>query len=443
MTRCNSLSANIAGLTLSTFFACAASLPAQQLAEGYGETLTALPAGAGSVRTVPAGVVYFDGFDLRLVGQTTPLLTFPSYTFGSFTLPLGSTHVLFGESSTGDLWRVPVSPGQPPQQVGNLTFNYSAAAFDDDRVLISAKTGGFSSPDNDIWLLDLLTNQTQLVAQFPGASGPVAVDPNGDVYYATTGLTFPQPPGSIEIHRLLRADVENAILAGTVLTLANAQLVATGLDAAGDIAFDDDGDLFFTDYVNAVVGEIDDVQFATGTPAAGPTVAYGASGLGAASLQFVPETTTTPQVFEPFQPVGGRLLVYETDYASVSQLRDIGAARPSLTASVASPIPTGAFDLVTTGGPSNGVGVLAFAVGAPAGPLTLAVPGFEQPLLLDGALSTTPVLLTIPFDAAGSSTTTVQNPGFASVFDATAQTVGFSTQLQLGTSNALALQIGQ
>ena len=227
---------------LSLLFASASG--AQSVPDGYGDPVGFLPAGANSVRTVPAGLVFFNGTDLQLTGVSTPLLSFSTFTFGSFTLALGSTRVLFGESSTGDVWTVPVDPAQPAQQIGNVPFNYDAVLLDDDRALISAKTGGFSTPDNDVILLDLITGQTQPVAKFVGASGPIALDEDGDVYYANASLVFPQPPGATTIYRLPRNDVEAAISAGTVLTEADAEIVISGLDAASDLEFDDDGDLF-------------------------------------------------------------------------------------------------------------------------------------------------------------------------------------------------------
>lgn len=418
----------------------AVELAAQQLQPGHADALGALPPGAGTVRMVPAGTVYFDGFDLRLDGQAAPLLSFTAYTFGSFVLPLGATHVLFGESSSGDLWRVPVAGGAA-QQVGNIGFSYDAAMLDDNRIVVSAKSGGWSSPDNDLLVMDLLTSQLQPVARFPGASGPVAVDAAGHVYYATASLFFPPPAGSVDVYRLLRSDVEAALLAGTVLTIADAQLVFAGLDAAIDIEFDDDGDLFYSDFVNLVVGELHDAAGAQATLGAA-MLDYGAVPFSAGSLQFVPETVVTPQVFEPMQPAGGRLLVYETDYVNVTQLRRIEALRPTLSASAASPIPSGVFSFDVTDGPANGVGLLAFAAGVPGQTVAVSLFGIEQPLLLDAGLGATPVVVPFVYDSSGAASLPVANPGFAVAWNALAQAIGLSPSGVIGSTGSLAVQIG-
>lgn len=429
--------------TTATLLLSTLSLPAQQLTEGFSETTSSLPAGTSNVFTTSTGVIYFDGFDLTLAvtGSTPqPLLTFASYTFGSFTTPIGATKVLFGESSNGGIWSVPLN-GQPPLQVANVPFNYDAVMLDDDRALVSAKTGGFAAPDNDLMFVDLITGQTQLLAQFPGASGPLTVDNSGNVYYATAPAAFPAPAGTVSILRLTSAVIDNAIATNQVLSVANAQVVLAGLDAAGDLAFDDDGDLFFVDWFSNHIGEIND---ATGNAASLATTLldYSGSGLNGSVLQFV-KTTTEPQVFEPFQPTGGQLLVHETDYASISKLRSLQARRPELTNSMANPIQAGTFFLTTNHGPANGIGLLAFTTSVPAGPLSINVPGFEQPLHLDAAFSGNPVLVPLSFDATGQTALMLSNPGFAPILSAVAQTVCFSITGGLGTSSAVSLQIGQ
>ncbi|MCK5942905.1 MAG: hypothetical protein KAI24_13090 [Planctomycetes bacterium] len=429
----------------SILLALAASLPlsAQQVAAGYGSSTTPLPPGSASVLSTSFGRVYFDGFDLMLEPSGVPaqsLLTFPSYTFGSFSAPIGATAVLFGESSNGGIWSVPLN-GLPAQLVANVPFNYDAVLLDDDRALVSAKTGGFSSPDNDVVFVDLLTGQTQLVAQFGGASGPLAIDANGDVYYATAPATFPAPAGTVSVLRLARAVVDNAIANNLVLGAADATVVIQGLDAAGDMAFDDDGDLFYVDWFQGRIGEIDDADGAQAALAA-TLIDYAGTGLSGSVLQFRPNATAGAQVLEPFQPSGGALIVHETDYVTVSQLRTVEARQPQLSTTAAAPIPAGSFALDTTAGPANGIGLLLFAATTPGGPVTLTVPGFEQPLLVDAALVGTPVIVPLTFDATGAASLTVTNPGFSPALDAIAQTVVVSTGGALGASSLLSLQVG-
>ena len=417
-------------------------LPAQQPAEGYAAATSALPAGAGNVLQTAQGTLYFDGFQLQLDpgGGGVPLLTFPSYTFGSFSAPIGATEVLFGESSNGGVWSVPLN-GAPAQLVANVPFNYDAVLLDDDRALVSAKTGGYAAPLNDVVFVDLLTGQTQLLAQFPGASGPLAIDAAGDVYYATAPATFPAPSGTVEVWRLPRAVVDAAVLSGQVLTTASATLVVQGLDAAGDLAFDDHGDLLFVDWYQGRIGQVSDAAGSNATIA--PTlVDYAASSVSATTLQFVPGANASGAVYEPFQPERGTLLVHETDYVSVSRLRALTAARPTLSSSVPAPVPAGPFALTVAAGPAGGLGLLLLEPTAGLGPVTLAVPGLRQPLLLDGALAGSTSIVPVTFDGAGVATVPLNNPGFAQGLDVTAQVAFVSAGAVLGSSTALTLQVG-
>jgi hypothetical protein len=429
--------------TVATLSLTASQLAAQQLAAGFNATTASLPAGTNNVLTTDTGRIYFDGLNLTYaVNGSAPqaLLTFGSYTFGSFTTPVGATKVLFGESSNGGIWSVPLN-GLPPQQIATVPFNYDAVMLDDTRALVSAKTGGFSAPDNEVMFVDLMTGQTQLLAQFAGASGPLTVDISGNVYYATAPSAFPAPAGTVTVLRLTSSDIDNAIATNSVLGVANAQVVIAGLDAASDLAFDDDGDLFFVDWFNSHIGEINDADGSAATLAP-ILIDYVGSGLNGSVLQFT-RTTVGPQVFEPFQPIAGQLMVHETDYISISQIRTVTTYRPELAATAANPIATGTFSLTTANGPANGIGLLAFSTSLAGGPLSIQVAGFEQPLLIDAAFAASPVLVPLTFDGTGAATLAIQNPGFAPALDATAQTVCFSLSGVLGSSQVLPMQIGQ
>lgn len=422
--------------------ALATLLPAQQTTEGYHAVAASLPAGTGNVLETTQGTLYFDGFQLLLDAGSggVSLLTFPSYTFGSFSAPIGATEVLFGESSNGGIWSIPLNGG-PAQLVANVPLNYDAVLLDDDRALVSAKTGGFSSPDNDVVFVDLLTGQTQLLAQFPGASGPLAVDAAGHVYYATAPATFPAPPGTVEIWRLTRGVVDAAVLSGQVLGAADATLIVQGIDAAGDLAFDDQGDLFFVDWYQGRVGQVSDADGPSATLA--PTVIdYAGSSVSATSLQFSPAASAGGAVFDPFQPLGGSLRVHETDYGAVSRVRELTSARPALASSVTSPVPAGPFSLTVTAGPAGGLGVLLVEPAVALGPATLTIPGLRQPLLLDAALIGAPAVVPVTFDSAGVATVSLINPGFAQGLDVMAQTAFVSTTGVLGSSSAVQLQVG-
>jgi hypothetical protein len=426
---------------------CAALLAgaghSQQLQAGLQATTQSLPAGSGNVLHTPNGVVVFDGLALRLLPPNQPpqtLLQFATSRFGSFTLAAGPQHVLFGESSNNEVWLVPLQGQAPAAPLATVVFNYDAVLLDPQRALLSAKTSGFATLDNDLVLLNLVTGQTRILATLPGASGALALADNGDLYYGTASLAFPPAPGSVAVLRVRRPVLDAAIANQIVLGLAATETVITGLDAIGDLAFDDDGDLWFTDWFNSRVRELNDV--AGPAPTVAPiAVDYATAAVSASSLQFLPGPG--PFVLEPFQPLGGTLLIQETDFGSTSQLRHLRSAPASLTVSVAGPIPAGAFDLVTAAGPANGVGVLAFATAVGNGSVPVALPGFEQPLHWSPALLAGAVLVPIGFDAAGHASLTILNPGFAPALAATAQVAFVSALGSLGATAPLALSIGQ
>ena len=399
-----SVPAAAAALSLSSF------LVAQQLPEGYSSHLGRLPTTAGNVLRLSASShVSFDGQDLvsRSSQGTTVLLHFGAPVFGSFTIAADAQHLLFGESSTNGLWLVPLHGLPPTQPLVTLTLNYDAALYDTARAVVSAKVGGWSAPDNDLWMVNLSTGATQLLAQLPGASGPVAVSPAGDLYYATASPLFPAPPGSTEVLRFRRAVVDLALQQNQVLGIAQADLLWTGLDAASDLAFDNDGDLFFVDWWNNRVGELNDID--SGAPWVTTWIDYGSASYGATALQFVRGPGDVP--FEPFQPAAGRMVVHETSYGSISQTRELRGLRPVAEVSPSSPIPVGpvAFDL--RGGPGQGLGLVAIAVAGPGSQLRLTLPGFEAALWWESGLANAMATYPVALDAQGNGTLALVNPG--------------------------------
>lgn len=419
-------------LRVLSLFLLATLVPAQSLPEGYDAAVESLPANAGNVLALaPGQTVWFDGTDLVLrgLGQQRSLLTFQTPVFGSFTLRAGPGRILFGESSTGGIWLVPVNGAPPSQPLATLAFNYDAVLWNPQTAIVSAKTSGFGNPDNELFTLDLQSGATSMLARLPGASGPVAVGASGDLWYATSSLVFPTPAGQTDVLRFRRQVVNQAIASQQVLGLGQARTVLAGLDSASDLAFDDDGDLFFVDWFNSTIGEIDDA--AGPSPVAKTLVDHSTATFSGAGLQFV--SSGPGGAFEPFQPTARTLRVHETSFGTLSQVRSVVPRTAALGASVPSPVPAGPFALQVAGGPANGSGLIA--IGLPAGPgLTpVAVPGFEQPLLWHQALIQPVNTHFLGFDATGSASLPLVNPGFgplqgilaqAAFLDAASATIG-------------------
>lgn len=424
--------------------AFAAPLAAQQLDEGYAAIVRPLPSTAGNVLALPGDAfAWFDGSDLWYQNPGQPqrsLLHFAVPVFGSFTIAIDSSTLLFGENSTHGVWQVPLHGVPTNTPLANVVFNYDAALLGPGRALVSAKTTGFGTPDNDLVVIDLGSGATQLLARLPGASGPVAIAGNGDVYYATSSLLFPTPPGQTAVLRLRRAVVDQALAAQQVLTVAQTELVFAGLDAAADLAFDDDGDLLFADWWNNTLGEVND---ATGpAPWTDVLIDYSGATVGAAGVQFA--AAAGSGVFEPFQPAGGTLWVHEQTFGTVSQLRQLAAARPTLTCAASNPVPTGSFALQLTQGPRLGAGLLAVGFGPAAGGPSLAVPGFEQPLPWDPTLGGAVATWLLAFDANGNAMVPLHNPGIAPVLQCLFQAACVDASGRvIGSTSPLALPLGQ
>ena len=389
---------------------------AQTIEAGYRTAdLVQLPAGSGQVAILAgnAGVVWFDGTRLVLRdagGAQRELLSFASPVFGSFTLQVGPTEVLFGESSTGDLWLVSTVPnGRAPRVLANLPFNYDATQIDADAVLVSAKTGGFSTPDNDIVHVDLVTGGTQVAARVDGASGPLTWTRNG-LYYATSSLSFPPPPGSVQV--LLWTPLQIQLnLGNRVLTAADAVLVADGIDAAGDLAVDGDFDVLVTDWMHGTVHEVsigfragrNDVVRRSDLVTYDPTAPQPSGLLWQAGPPWSGE-------FEPWQPSNaGSLFVHESTFGGASQVRRIVPARPVTGAPMNAP--AGSFDVVTTGGPAHGTGLIAVGPNPRQNEGPFPVPGFEQMILWDPTMFFAWDVLPVTFDAHGTATLRLFNPG--------------------------------
>ncbi|MBM4060541.1 MAG: hypothetical protein FJ265_05530 [Planctomycetes bacterium] len=422
---------------------CCSPAPAQLLREGYGGQLSGFSAVTSLLLSLPGGALArFDGVDLWLDRPglaTRSLLHLHAPVSGSFLVEAAPGELLLGESSSHRLWLVPLAAPGRPRPAAAIPFAYDTALLSPGHAVVSARTGGFASPHNELLALDLATGTVQVFARLPGASGPVALATNGDLYYATASPLFPMPAGQTEVLRFPRALVDQAIAAQQLLGIAQAQVVAAGLDSAGDLAFDGEGDLLFTDWYNGAVGEL---RGATGpAPQRSVLIDYGAAPVGPFALQFLPSPLAGQ--FEPFQPPGGALCVHETAWATVSQLRTIRAARAAAGCSIPSPIPAGPFTLQVTQGPRAGLGLVAIAFGSAQGTQALRIAGFDQLLHLDGAMVAPVGAWLAPLDTMGAAAVTLHHPGTSPTLVATLQAVFVDAPgAVIGATPAVELRFG-
>lgn len=318
--------------------------------------------GQSATATLPNGeIIAFDGWTVArhaFDGDLIQILaTLPSFVFPSFAVlaPSGA-YVLIGESSNGDVFRVDLTRGDV-SLVTNLFFNFDAAFEDDDHVIVSAASCGFGC-GNQLFRVTVSTGATVLVADVAGSSGPVAVHPGGDVYYATLAAAFPAPAGSTEVIRW-----DPALLDGiTVRDETDATIVAAGFDGAAGLAIDPVlGDPYvletnFGSGINRVR------RVGTGPPDS-PILVEGAPFLSMANLEF--SAGDGKAFFRGFQPESGGTLRYSTtDFFSVYERNQLEPLRPPAFFTGPGTSGPGALTLELEDGPSNGLAFVIFGSSA-------------------------------------------------------------------------------
>ena len=425
----------------------AVPLRAQTTVAGYGTTVRALPAGTATFAAWPNAVAWFDGTAVVFQENGQPprsLLQFATPRFGSFLVPLDADRLLFAESSFDEVWLVPVAAGAQPQLLAHVHFAYDAAPLGSGRAIVSAKTGGFGAGANDLVALDLASGTTTAIGLVAGASGPVAIAHNGDLLYATAPNTFPPPLGTVELLRWSATQWAQALAGGPLLARGNAQLLAAGLDSAGDLALDDDDDVLFVDYLNGRVAECSDLHAGPGAPST--LVDYALASVTPAALTFVAGAAAPAPLlqFEPFaQPGAGALLVLETDFVGVSQLRSIDARAATLASVPGGVVPAGPFAIQLQSGPAVGVALFALGTVRTGVPVPVQFPGIEQVVGWDAGLFF-PELTSVQFlGPLGDAAWQLVNPGFAPGLQVHVQVLfANATATQIGTTAALTIQLG-
>ena len=413
---------------------------AQTLPDGYASDTTALPTGANSIVVIPEGTVWFDGTALVLgrpghAPQT--LLQFPTSRFGAFTRVVrDGTALLFGESSFGELWLVPLD-GTPPHLVVTLNLPYDAASLGPHRVIVSAKTGGFSASSNDLIAIDLQTNTTVNIASLPGASGPLLLTRQGDLLYATAAAAFPPPAGSVEILQFSAAQWARPLTGGSILTGREAHTLFQGIDAASHMALDVDDDLLFIDWLNNKVGEINDLHSSAWLST---LVDYSNASLSPAGMTLLQANS---RQFEPFaQPSGATLLLHETDFFSTTQLRSI-TPRPATLVTPTGTVPSGSFVVSLQGASAGGLAALAVNTMNTGIPVPVELPGIEQTFWWDAAMFHPLNSYWAAIDGQGQANMTLHNPGVSPDFTLYLQAAFLSSNASLmGATTTSALRLG-
>ena len=209
------------------------------IAEGFAQTASQPnPVAYSQYATLSSGDrVVFDGLAIGLYNGNGQLIatlgTLPSFVYASFVeLDPTETYALVGESSAGDIFKVALD-GSGMSTLTNLFLNYDADFEDDQHVIVSQSSCGAGCP-NYLMRVEVNTGAATLVASVPGPSGPLAVAPNGDLYYGTVHPSYPPPPGSSDIIRWSAAQVHGSL----PLSEQDATVFHAGLNSAVSLAVD-------------------------------------------------------------------------------------------------------------------------------------------------------------------------------------------------------------
>lgn len=393
---------------LGALLLLSASALADTPASGYSVTSLPSPAFAAPMTSLPGGdFVTFDGQNIdrwtAQGGYVQTLGTFAQSVFPSFAVvnPAG-TAVIIGESTNQTLFVVPLSGGGPTP-LAQLWFNYDAAFSPSGELYVSAATGNFGA-GNDIFRVALPGGALTQVAHVAGASGPLAFDAGGFLYYGTQANGFPAPAGSSDVIRWSAGQ-----LAVGGLSELDAVTVCRGLDGAASLALDPSTQTLYVAESSFLLGT-NYVRRVGANQMSSPVIVDTGS-LSIYGLQFLPGTS--PASFAAYQPSTGMRLSYgATDFFSASERSIVSPARPQLTISGPGMNGPGPVTLTVTGGVPNGSAYLLYCSQAALLPGEVALPfaGFLWHTTFN-LQQTRRMPFYLPADAAGTTVFQIQNPG--------------------------------
>jgi hypothetical protein len=369
---------------------------------------------AASTALESGEVVAFDGEDVVLYDAGGAFLrlvaSLPGPVFPSFLVAAPGEEVVYvGESTSHGIHRVPLAPGSTPELFATLTFNYDAAMHAPDALFVSAATCGFGC-GNEIWRVDVASHVATRIATVPGASGPLAFDRAGRLYYGTAPDAFPPPPNPSSIHRWSAMQLAS----GALLTLADAELVGSGFAGAARLATDRRAGTLLLLENNFATGE-NRLRLVLGPAAASPVLVEGEPfrAMGNLSVHSGPG----PALWRPFQPeAGGRVGYTTTDFASVAERATVLPLRPTLTLTGPGTQGPGTFFASLEGGPPDGsaivlLGARADALASERAVVELGAAG-RLPLLLGlGRRSLAALPGRLALDGSGEVFQPYDNPG--------------------------------
>lgn len=391
---------------------------AQDLVEpGYAGHALPYP-GQGTTGTLSNGdIVAFDGLSVDRYDSSGNLLfnlaSFPTFLFGGcFAIAPDESYAIVGESSTHDIFKVALD-GSGKLLLTNMVYNYDAAFAPSGELYVSAATCGFSC-GNDLIELDVTTGVQRKVAFLQGASGPIAFDGVGNMYYATVDGGFPAAPGSTTVLIFSAADLAAADCAtGVCLTEASALTYATGYDGVSDMVLDPASGYAYLAENDFGTGTNRIWRVTGGVANPNEILVEGATFNWIANLEF--RSGASVATFSRFQPIGTSSLHYNsTDYFSAWNRNEVQPARANLAISGAGATGPGAGSFEVTGGVAAGAALFFISPTGPKGSSETgySLAGIASPVFTDLNLANLFLLPgTVASDGVGAASYGFTNPG--------------------------------
>ena len=298
------------------------------IGDGFVQSATQpTPVAFSSYATMSSGErVVFDGVSFDIYdangGFVLNLGVLPSFVFNSFVaVDPSESFAVIGESSNGDIFRVALD-GSGFTTIGNLNFNYDAVFEGPNSLLVSAATCGLGC-GNDIVRFDATSGAATSLANVGGASGPVALASNGDLYYATIDFGA---PNATNLLRWSAAQLNSGVLLGE----SDATLLASGLGGASSMDVDPVyGNIFLAEAIFGGISRILEFDAASGNLA--DVVVESTQYLGNVELM----QDSGIGHFHAYQPADGVFMHYNnTDIVTVR------ARRPSASLLQVGPVAT-------------------------------------------------------------------------------------------------------
>jgi hypothetical protein len=236
---------NVKNLPITALLVAALAAPAAAghlvVPPGYGLSEVSFTGFVGGFDIAPNGdfIVLEDQnlYEVTPAGSfVRDLYTYPSFVYGSFVrVDAARGRVYFGESSNGWISSVGLD-GSNPTDAAKVPLNYDFALNDLGQAFVVAGPAvyllGAGGPDQ--------------IVSASGASGPLAFDADGNLYYGTASSVWGEIGGQA-IVRWTASQVAAAVGPGA-LTIADGEKLLDDIDGPSGFAFDPSG-LYFTSSV--------------------------------------------------------------------------------------------------------------------------------------------------------------------------------------------------